>query len=88
MEYKKVAEAYELLKGLGAVQSGVKFIKDDEQNTLEDQLDLVVIEAPTFQEGDRAKAFADKLAAAGLEDVQVDRHGNAFGVRRGKGEHG
>lgn len=88
MEYKKVAEAYELLKGLGAVQSGVKFIKDDEQNTLEDQLDLVVIEAPTFQEGDRAKAFADKLAAAGLEDVQVDRHGNAFGVRRGKGDTG
>ncbi|HBK86010.1 MAG TPA: peptidase M20 [Firmicutes bacterium] len=91
MEYtvsEKIAKAYELLKGLGAVQSGIEFIKDDEQNTLEDQLDLVVIEAPTFQEANRAKAFAEKLAVLGLEDVQVDRHGNAFGVRRGKGNTG
>ncbi len=91
MEYvvsKKIAETYKLLKGIEAVQSGVDFIKADQQNTLEDQLDLVVIEAPTFEEGERAKAFADKLAALGLEDVQVDRHGNAFGIRRGKGNTG
>ena len=91
MEYtvsEKITKTYELLKGLGAVQSGVEFIRQDEQNTLLDQLELVVIEAPTFQEGNRAKAFANKLAALGLEDVQVDRHGNAFGVRRGKGNTG
>jgi len=66
---KKIAETYKLLKGIEAVQSGVDFIKADQQNTLEDQLDLVVIEAPTFEEGERAKAFADKLAALGLEGI-------------------
>lgn len=91
MEYivaDQIKKTYELLKGLDAVQSGVEFIKQDEQNTLEDQLELVVIEAPTFEEGNRAKAFAAKLAALGLEDVTIDRHGNAFGTRRGKGNTG
>lgn len=91
MEYtvsEKIVKTYELLKALEAVQSGVEFIKEDEQNTIEDQLELVVIEAPTFEEGNRAKAFADKLAALGLEDAHVDRHGNAFGTRRGKGNTG
>ncbi len=91
MEYtvsEQVKKTYELLKGLDAVRSGVEFIKEDEQNTIQDQLELVVIEAPTFEEGQRAKAFAAKLAALGLEDAQVDRHGNAFGIRRGKGNTG
>lgn len=91
MEYTvsdKITRTYELLKGLGAVQSGIEFIRQDEENTLEEQLELVVIEAPTFQEGNRAKVFADKLAALGLADVHVDRHGNAFGIRRGKGDTG
>lgn len=91
MEYsvsEKITQTYQKLKQLEAVQRGIEFIQQDEQNTLEDQLELVVIEAPTFQEGNRAKAFAEKLAAPGLEEVQVDRHGNAFGIRRGKGNTG
>lgn len=91
MEYsvsEKITQTYKLLKELEAVQSGIEFIKQDEQNTLEDQIELVVIEAPTFEESNRARAFAEKLAALGLQDVQVDRHGNAFGVRPGKGNTG
>ncbi len=77
-----------MIKELTSVQHGIDFIKADEQRTTEEQLELVVIEAPTFQEAKRAKAFADKLEALGLEDVQIDRHGNAFGTRRGKGNTG
>jgi tripeptide aminopeptidase len=85
---EKIKQACQQLKQLESVQSGIEFIKADEQQTLEDQLELVAIEAPTFHEVNRARAFAAKLQELGLTDVQVDRHNNAFGIRRGKGSTG
>src|SRR5665647_25210 len=67
------------------VKKGLDFIKADDKHTLDQQLELVLIEAPTFQEATRAKYFAELLKAEGLTDVQIDVHGNAFGYRRGKG---
>ena len=46
---------------IAEVKKGVDFIKDDSQNTLKDQLELVVIPAPTFHEEERAKAVAEKF---------------------------
>lgn len=78
-----IVKAYQHLKNLEEVKAAIEFIKEDDKNTLDEQLELVVIEAPTFQENARAQAFAAKLRELGLTDVQIDRHGNAFGTRKG-----
>ena len=71
---------------IAEIKKGVDFIKDDSQNTLKDQLELVVIPAPTFQEEERAKAVAEKFRKLGLEDVHIDGIGNAIGIYRGTGK--
>ena len=64
---------------IAEIKKGVDFIKDDSQNTLKDQLELVVIPAPTFQEEERAKAVAEKFRKLGLEDVHGRRHHSRHG---------
>ena len=44
------------------------------------------IPAPTFHEREKALAFCEYLKELGLEDVHLDRFGNAIGVRRGSGK--
>ncbi len=88
MDYRveeRIASQLQNLLQQEKVQQGLAFIKADDQHTLEQQLELVLIEAPTFQEATRAAHFAKLLQAEGLTDVQIDAHGNAFGYRRGKG---
>lgn len=73
------------LKSLAEVQTALTFIEQDEAHTIEEQKELCLIEAPTFQEATRAKAVGEKLKELGLTEVQIDAHGNVFGYRRGKG---
>ena len=69
--------------GLACVQEAMKFIEQDQPETMKELKELVLIEAPTGQEENRAKVFADKFRALGLEDVHIDRGGNVIGLRRG-----
>lgn len=82
---QKVQSALDKALALETVKKGVDFIETDSPNTLKDQLDLVVIAAPTFHEEERAAAVADKFRALGLEDVHLDGIGNAVGLYRGMG---
>ncbi|MBQ1271585.1 MAG: M20/M25/M40 family metallo-hydrolase, partial [Clostridia bacterium] len=82
---QKTKEAFEKLIAIPEVKKGFDFIKEDSPNTLKDQLELVVIKAPTFQEENRAKAVAEKFRALGLEDVHLDEIWNAIGVYKGTG---
>lgn len=81
-----IVSALEFLKKHPQVQKGYDFVQADDAHTLQQQKDLALVEAPTFLEQTRAKVFAELLKAEGLTDVQIDRHGNAFGYRRGKGQ--
>ena len=65
------------------VQKALAFIDEDQDNTLTQHIRLTGIEAPTFQEQQRAEAYADMLRQLGLEDVHIDRGGNVIGLRRG-----
>jgi acetylornithine deacetylase/succinyl-diaminopimelate desuccinylase-like protein len=80
-----IIKTLEILKSNEQVQKGFDFIEADDANTLRQQKELVLVEAPTFQEEERGKVFAEMLKAEGLTEVQTDRHGNVFGYRRGKG---
>lgn len=66
-----------------AVKAAVQAARDDEAQTLEDQVRLCEIPAPPFKEAQRAKAYADAFRALGLKNVRTDRVGNVLGERPG-----
>jgi acetylornithine deacetylase/succinyl-diaminopimelate desuccinylase-like protein len=76
---------YETLMSHSAVQEALSFLKDEDENTLRDQIELTEIPAPTFQETERGKYFEQRLQNLGLENVHTDEAGNVFGTRPGTG---
>ena len=52
---------FEKMLGLACVQEAMKFIEQDQPETMKELKELVLIEAPTGQEENRAKVFADKF---------------------------
>jgi acetylornithine deacetylase/succinyl-diaminopimelate desuccinylase-like protein len=81
----KVKAAFEHAVGLSEVTAGVAFLARDHEATIKEQLELVVIKAPTFEEGLRAKDVTRRFAALGLKDVHIDAIGNAVGLYKGAG---
>ena len=66
-----------------SVKAAVQAARNDEPQTIADQVRLCEIPAPPFKEAARAKAFADSFRALGLENVRIDKEGNVLGERRG-----
>ena len=77
---------FEKMLGLTSVKEALAFIEANQPEAIEEQKELVLIEAPTGHEENRAKVFAEKFKALGLEDVHTDRGGNVIGIRRGTGK--
>ena len=89
MDYKisqKTSDIMATLKALDTVKAGLKFIKDDHEQAIKEQLEMVVIKSPTFFERERAEHFANKMKELGLVDVHIDRHTNVIGVKKGTGD--
>lgn len=76
---------FERLTADPAVRRAFEFLEADNDRTTDEQIELTEIEAPTFEEGEKGRAFARKLSDLGLEQVKTDEVGNVFGVRRGRG---
>ena len=70
------------------VKQALDFFKQDAPNTIAQQKELVVIEAPTFQEKQRSLHYAQMLKAAGLQDVTIDEKFNVYGKIYGSGKTG
>ncbi|RNA69332.1 M20/M25/M40 family metallo-hydrolase [Alteribacter keqinensis] len=68
------------------VRWALEEIKKEASRTLEDQIEITEIEAPTFEEETRGKVYALRLEEAGIENISTDKHGNVFGVRKGTGK--
>lgn len=81
----EIREAITALTGLPEVKKAMTYIESDHENCISEQLELVVIPAPTFHEEKRAAYLAEKFRAFGLEDVHIDSIGNVMGTRRGSG---
>jgi len=77
--------AYSKLLRQAPVKAAMKFLRDDDARTLREQIELAQIPAPPFKETVRAKDFAARLRAAGLEEVSIDATGNVIGKRKGSG---
>lgn len=79
--FQKLTENAEVKKALA-------FLEQDAQNTIAQQKELVVVEAPTFQEEKRSLYYAKMLEQAGLQDVQHDERWNVWGKIYGTGKTG
>ena len=77
-------DAGERLMQDAVVRAALQAARDDEPQTLADQVRLCEIPAPPFREGERARAYADALRASGLRNVRLDREGNVLGERPGQ----
>jgi len=68
------------------VQKGLNFIKEDHENTVAEQKVICEITSPPFMEEVRAKDYAKRLTALGIQDVKMDSVGNVFGLMKGTGD--
>ena len=69
-------QVFEFLITNSNVQEALKFLKEDNDSTTEDQIAVTTIPAPTFQEGFRGKEFEKRFRELGLENIFVDEVGN------------
>ena len=82
---EKSKAQFEKMLSLDCVKEALELIKEDQRRTIDEQKELVLIEAPTGHEEKRAKVFSEKLRALGLTDVHIDEFGNVVGIRKGSG---
>jgi acetylornithine deacetylase/succinyl-diaminopimelate desuccinylase-like protein len=68
-----------------AVKQALAYIEKNEATTTANTLAINAIPAPTFAEAARARDYAERLKAAGLQDVQTDSAGNVLATWRGSG---
>lgn len=69
-----------------AVKAALKFIKDNDEATLQEQLKLCIIPAPSYDEHERALYIKSKFADIGLDNVRIDEAGNVLGEINGTGK--
>ena len=70
------------------VQRLFKYVENDHENTVKEQCDIALIEAPPLFEDARAVDFARRFTELGLIGAHVDEHKNAVAMLPGSGKHG
>lgn len=81
----KLVAAQKTLMASRQFAAAAASLEKDWDAMIADIVTLTEIEAPPFGEAKRAAVYADKLKAAGLIDVTIDKAGNAYGFRKGTG---
>lgn len=71
------------LAGLPETRAAFAWLRDQEAQFVQWQLEMARIPAPPFGEKTRGEWLKHRLHELGLEDVQSDEVGNVFGVHRG-----
>jgi len=84
----KIVEAVETVKTSPSVQRAFDYVKEHLEETIRDQKELVLIEAPTGHEKAKAERYLSMLREAGLDDIYMDEHFNVIGKLHGTGNTG
>lgn len=79
----EVLSEYQSLYDNPDIQKALDYIEADHDNRVAETIEIAQIPSPPFNEQERAKDFALRLEALGLEDVYIDLEGNAIGYYRG-----
>ncbi|MDQ4123667.1 MAG: M20/M25/M40 family metallo-hydrolase [Acidobacteriota bacterium] len=72
------------LKANQRVARALAYIREIEPATLEEQIRITEIPAPTFKEAKRAEYFRQRFTELGLKKVRIDAAGNTIGERPGR----
>lgn len=67
------------------VKQALEYLKATETNTINEQINVCEIPAPSFQEAKRGEWFKQRFTELGLKNVRLDKVGNVLGERPGKG---
>lgn len=70
---------------LPKVKQALEHLKAIEAQTINEQIKVCEIPAPTFQEEKRAAWFKERFIELGLKNVRIDKIGNVLGERPSKG---
>ena len=73
------------LKNSSAMQEAFDFLKADRDLTLEEQLELVAIRAPSNMETERANNYYERFKSLGFDELKIDEVGNVIGIVKGTG---
>ena len=76
--------AISALKANAKVRRAFDYLKQIEPETVEEQIRITEIPAPTFEETKRGEYFRRRFTELGLQNARVDRVGNVIGERPGK----
>jgi acetylornithine deacetylase/succinyl-diaminopimelate desuccinylase-like protein len=68
------------------VRRAFEFLREIEPQTIEEQIKITEIPAPTFKEAKRAEYFRQRFTELGLQNVRIDKAGNAIGERSGRSD--
>src|SRR5438270_1685033 len=68
----------------GDVKKALAFIEASHEKTLQSQVTIAEIPAPTFNEAEKAKYLASEFRRLGLAKVETDKQGNVLGWREGE----
>ena len=68
----------------GDVKKALAYIEANHSRTLQSQVTIAEIPAPTFHEAERAKYLASEFRRVGLANVEIDKQGNVLGWRDGE----
>lgn len=80
-----IKTTYKELMQVSQVKDGLAFLKEDHTQTIQEQVDITAIQAPTFEENERGKLYQKLMKKWGLKNVKVDEVGNIIGTRPGVG---
>jgi acetylornithine deacetylase/succinyl-diaminopimelate desuccinylase-like protein len=68
-----------------AFRRAAEVMAAEHDRTVDDIIRLTEVEAPSFQESERAQTWFEMAKAHGLSDLEIDAEGNVTGMRRGIG---
>lgn len=76
-----------VLTSHSSVKRAMALIKDTDEQTVQETIQLTEIPAPPFKEEIRAEAFKEMLVEIGVDSAWIDAEGNVIALRKGtKGE--
>lgn len=83
---KNVSNSIGALMRSESVKRALEFLREDDPKTLQQNIFLSEIPAPTFHEEKKTIAYLKLMKDSGLTDVRLDGVGNVIGVRKGVGK--
>lgn len=85
-DFPAIQQEIARLATLPEVRSAFAWIRAQEPQFSQWQLEMARIPGPPFGESQRGEWLRDRFRTLELEDLQIDAVGNVFGVRRGLGK--